>query len=791
LQATRRARQTVISAIAAHRQHSNNKYMRKLLLSCLAFVALSLNAQTTFKVGVVSYTTTGDATCEVSDVDSKDASGTAVTEVSIPQTVENEGATYTVTALGEYAFNYSDVSSVTLPETIETVGRCAFNSCKNLTQIALPAGLKTIGDYAFSGAGLTSIDIPASVEEIGGSAFFTNYSLADITGMQGLKKIGGSAFYKCPITEITLPEAVDSIPKSLFLYCDKLQTVNLSSSTYYIGEGAFNGCTSLASMTIPSSVKHIGDEAFLGCSALTSFTLPASTAELGTGVLAKSGVTTLAVEDGCTNFELYNGAIYSADKRLLYAVPMKGMTSHSVQSGCVGINGGAFWGSEVQQVTLPDGLAAIDDYAFCQSSLAQINFPSSLVYMGVQALADTKLTEVTLPENMTTVYEALLAGCTELTTVTIPSAVKIIAMRAFWNCTKLKTINALGSTAPELEEIYEDYESQFYNVSGATIYVPKGSSSSYEAAGYGDKLTISETDAGTLKYTSTNPADGSTVEPGYMNMAFDVVFDEAVTIVKDEPEAILKMGDETIGSTIEPYGSWHATNGDNANTLRVWGDDGDGYTDYFKTEDGKSYCIIIPAGMVKNAAGDLNERIVIHWNCTTPEPTAFEYISTSPADGASIEPGYFNFVFDVVFDEAITIAENAPQAHFMEGDETNGTEIEPYGGWHANKGDDANTLRVWGDDGDGFTDYTKLADGKSYCMVIPAGVVKNADGAANEQILIHINCTSATAIEGTGASAEPSVAGHYAINGQRASAKQRGINILRMSDGSVRKVVVR
>ncbi len=69
--------------------------------------------------------------------------------------------------LGDGAFKYSDVSNVTFPSSLETIGENAFISCPNLVKLELPSKLKTIGDNAFSGSGLESLTIPDSVENIG------------------------------------------------------------------------------------------------------------------------------------------------------------------------------------------------------------------------------------------------------------------------------------------------------------------------------------------------------------------------------------------------------------------------------------------------------------------------------------------------------------------------------------------------------------------------------------------------------------------------------------------------
>lgn len=597
--------------------------MRKLLLSAFVLISASLSAQTSFKNGLFTYTMTGPNTVEVSDADSKDASDTPVYDYVIPETVENEGVTYTVTAIGEDVFYWSDVKSVSIPESVDSIKGSAFNAAKDLTEITLPSHLKYIGDYAFSSSGLKSITIPASVEEIGSSAFFTCTSLASIELGSGLKSLGYSAFYKCAFTSIELPAGIETIPSGLFYGCSKLETVKIDGKVNYVGDRAFRECSSLKSIDLPSTVTYIGEDAFLECTSLTTLKLPASLEEVGVNFAANSGITSFTVEDGNKNFTVDGGVVYSADKLVLYAAPTKGLYELTVPSGCIGIYGGAFSGSEIKSVTLPEGFLAVDNYAFCESALENINLPSSIVMIGEQAFAATQLTEVTLPAHTETLYSAAFAACEKLATVTIPSGLKFMYNRAFYGCTALKTVNCLGSKAPELEEIYDAYESQFYGVEGATLYVPKGCTASYDDAGYDDYFDIVETANGVLTAVSTTPATDSTVEPGLMSMSFDVEFDEPVTVVESSPAVNLYDGALVGGTEIKPDDAWYTNvGGANDNKLTVWGADYDGFTCSFKVENDKEYTVVIPAGVVKNAAGDLNEQIIISFKCV--EPTAID-----------------------------------------------------------------------------------------------------------------------------------------------------------------------
>ncbi len=133
---------------------------------------------------------------------------------------------------------------------------------------------KFIYDYAFGNcSGLTTITIPDSVTSIGYSAFGNCSGLTTITIPGSVTSIGEYAFYNCSsLTNITIPDNVTSIGDSTFEGCSSLTSVTIPDSVTSIGKYAFEGCSSLTSVTIPDSIKSIGSFAFVGCSQLTSIT---------------------------------------------------------------------------------------------------------------------------------------------------------------------------------------------------------------------------------------------------------------------------------------------------------------------------------------------------------------------------------------------------------------------------------------------------------------------------------------------------------------------------------------
>ena len=101
--------------------------------------------------------------------------------ITIPSKVSINGRDFTVVQIGDGSFSYSEIQSISLPNTIEVIEIWAFTSCKKLTSIQFPSSVKKIGVKAFYGSGLTSVTIPASVEMLGESSFNRCNNLKEVT----------------------------------------------------------------------------------------------------------------------------------------------------------------------------------------------------------------------------------------------------------------------------------------------------------------------------------------------------------------------------------------------------------------------------------------------------------------------------------------------------------------------------------------------------------------------------------------------------------------------------------
>ena len=174
------------------------------------------------------------------------------------------------------------VQDLIIPDGVTSIKYGAFEGC-SMHSVTIPNSVTSIGTYAFySCSSLTSVTIPDGVTSIGSGAFWRCSSLTSITIPDGVTSIEGYSFSGCSsLTSITIPDGVTSIGNYAFNECSSLTSVTIPEGVTSIGDDAFSGCSSLTSVTIPNSVTSIGDDAFSGCSSLTSVTIPNGVTSIG------------------------------------------------------------------------------------------------------------------------------------------------------------------------------------------------------------------------------------------------------------------------------------------------------------------------------------------------------------------------------------------------------------------------------------------------------------------------------------------------------------------------------
>ena len=189
-----------------------------------------------------------------------------------------------VTSIGNDAFMFCPfLQSITIPDSVTSIGGGAFMLCSSLQSVTIPDSVTSIGDYAFSSCeSLQFVTIHDSVTSIGYEAFSDCSSLQSVIIPDSVTSIGGRTFYGCSsLQSVTIPDSVTSISDWAFSHCESLHSITIPDSVTSIGDRAFSGCKSLHSVTIPESVTSIGDCAFLDCSSLQSITIPDSVTSIG------------------------------------------------------------------------------------------------------------------------------------------------------------------------------------------------------------------------------------------------------------------------------------------------------------------------------------------------------------------------------------------------------------------------------------------------------------------------------------------------------------------------------
>lgn len=489
---------------------------RLLLLASAIATSLSAAAYD-FESAGIYYNITGNNTVEVtySDRDNNTYSGS----VSVPETVTNNGTEYSVTTIGEYAFQGSVVTSVSMPESITSIGTSAFSGCQNLESVTLPESLTTLGSSAFYSCKLLkTIKIPSGVTAIPERCFSTCSSLESVTIPEGVMTIGDGAFYACSINALTLPESLIEIGNEAFSGCG-LTGLVIPEGVQTIGSHAFY-TNSLKNLTLPSTVTSIGGSAFgnnnnlqsIICNAVTPPTLDGNAFSSGITPSIKVPMASIAAyrkASGWKVFTNYYGGEMIADgityrineKEAMVAVAEAALTEANIPSSVefegnqyavIKINDKVFSGNtNLTVVTLSAGLVEIGNYAFsgCKN-LESVTLPESLTTLGSGAFSGCKsLRAVKIPSKVTTIPYDCFDGCSSLESVTIPEGVTTIGSGAFQSCNLNalalpESLEAIGSSAfsgnQSLKSVnipakVKTIEPQaFYNCGLTDLVIPEG-----------------------------------------------------------------------------------------------------------------------------------------------------------------------------------------------------------------------------------------------------------------------------------------------------------------------------
>ena len=391
-------------------------------------------------------------------------------------------------SIGAYAFKDKDITSITIPENVTSIGNYAFQNCTSLTEINFAGNSKlaTIGNYAFANTGLTSFEVPETVTSIGEYAFAYTNDCTSITFAAGsaLKEIKQYAFRQSGITELKIPESTDNIAlgASLFQYCTNITKVELSKSVVSAA-GTFMGCGSLKQVIIDPANANLSVEGS------TVFNADKTAIQFLSAAAETDAEGVYRIADGVTS--ITNGAFKNqVDIKKLYipaSVTTIGLNAfegcinleevifeNPEASACTTISDYAFYNCHsLRKIELPNGVTKLGSYAFRYCYALSDLKMAGVTTLGYYALANcTSLATVTLNDDMTTIYSYAFYGagltsikvpskltiksltstgatgsagifynCASLASVTIPEGMEKLGYTMFYGCTSLQTID--------------------------------------------------------------------------------------------------------------------------------------------------------------------------------------------------------------------------------------------------------------------------------------------------------------------------------------------------------------
>lgn len=330
-----------------------------------------------------------------------------------------------VTGLGESSFSgiYSSdhqkdstllsfcnqIQSVTIPESVTSIGKSAFEHCSKLDSLTIKGVATSIGAYAFASCtSLTSLSLVGNFQTIGEQAF-AYCGMTSLTTDADITSIGEYAFSHCTsLTSLSLTGSVQTIGYQAFACCTSLTSLSLTGDIQKIGDYAFGYCSSLYTATLSKNLTSIGTYAFEYCTSLNSIEIPGKVTEIGDYAFIDAGLTSVTIDEGVKSTGAY----------MFYKC------------------------GNLTTVTLPESLTTIADgsFAFC-SNLGHVKIPARVTCIGDGAFSNcTSLSDITLQDGVKTIGADAFFYCRELTSITLPGSVTDIGKEAFYYCDELASI---------------------------------------------------------------------------------------------------------------------------------------------------------------------------------------------------------------------------------------------------------------------------------------------------------------------------------------------------------------
>ena len=377
-----------------------------------------------------------------------------------------------VTEIGTRAFQWKEITSVVIPDTVTFIGQAAFAHCADLVSVEMGNGVTEICPSAFfQCSSLISVKMSDKMSYIGTEAFSDCYELEYMTLPDSVTFVGARAFYDCH-SLIDEEDGISYIGDFVLSFDDSVASATVREGTRVILPQAFVNSSKLISITIPESVTIIGDEAFSNCENLGVLNIPNGVTSLGKWIL-----------NGSDNvvYNEYDNACYIGNATNPYLVLVKAkdtdITSCQINANTRYILESAF--SEctcLASIVIPEGIDTIPQWAFYNNqSLKSVTIPKSVTTISNWAfylcenlenvyiddltawcnvsfgesdsspfkyaknlyVGEKLVTDLVIPEGVKTISYELFTGCRSIQTVNIGNEVESIELAAFYGCYEL------------------------------------------------------------------------------------------------------------------------------------------------------------------------------------------------------------------------------------------------------------------------------------------------------------------------------------------------------------------
>lgn len=265
-----------------------------------------------------------------------------------------------------------------IPQGVKVIGDMAFDNATGLQSVTFPDGVTTIGENAFSWSQIQSVSLPASVTSIENGAFAYCQNLQSVSLSEGVESIGDSAFVASAIQSVVIPASVTSIGAGAFTACIALEKIEMAGENqhYTCVDGVLYSADmstliiypagkAADSFTVPDGVT-VDNLAFYNPINLKNVTLSAGVNDVGLALTNCPALENIETAEGNQRYTSVDGVLFSADMSTLITYPSgRTDTDYTVPDGVTSIGEQAFFGSaSLENLTIPASVTSVEPWAF-------------------------------------------------------------------------------------------------------------------------------------------------------------------------------------------------------------------------------------------------------------------------------------------------------------------------------------------------------------------------------------------------------------------------------------------